>query len=308
MTLEQVSLIVFFASIVVCGALWMVLRDLIWGPNAEERLRPRTLRRVPTVHDEEPARTLTGKLDQGFEHLVFESGLDVSPVTAFLMLIACGLLAGGAMFAYQENVMFAVMLGAFGMLLPLAVMIILRGRRMRDIREGMPYIVDLLSRAVRAGESVDQAVALVGSETKGVIGREFTRCARQLDMGLSLSTVMQSLSRRVRLTELRMLASTLMVHRQAGGNLPLALDRMGGVVRDRLNAARQMRATTGAGRSSTLLIAVISPIAYILCFIYFPDHVRPLMEDPMGRMLLLVAVCMEFLGILWVMSLLKQPE
>lgn len=307
MTLEQVSLIVFFASIAVCGALWMVVRDLMWGPEGEGRLKPRSLRRVPTVHDEEPATTLTGKLDQGFEHLVFESGFDVSPVTAFLMLIACGLLAGGAVFAYQDNAMFAVMMGAVGMLFPLALMMVLRTRRMREMREGMPYVVDLLSRAVRAGESVDQAIALVGSESKGVIGREFTRCARQLDMGLSLSTVMQSLSRRVRLTELRMLATTLMVHRQAGGNLPLALDRMAGVVRDRLNAVRQMRATTGAGRSSTMLIAVISPLAYIFCFLYFPDHVRPLMEDPMGRMLLMVAICLEFAGILWVMSLMKQP-
>lgn len=307
MTLEQVSLIVFFASIAVCGALWMVVRDLLYGPQGEGRLKPRSLRRIPTVHDEEPATTLTGKLDQGFEHLVFESGFDVSPVTAFLMLIACGLLTGGAMFAYQDNPMFAVMMGAIGMLLPLGMMMILRSRRMREMREGMPYVVDLLSRAVRAGESVDQAIALVGSETRGMIGREFTRCARQLDMGLSLSTVMQSLSRRIRLTELRMLASTLMVHRQAGGNLPVALDRMGGVVRDRLNAARQMRATTGAGRSSTMLITIISPVAYILCFIYFPDHVRPLLEDPMGRMLLMVAISLEFIGILWVLSLMKQP-
>lgn len=307
MTLEQVSLIVFFASIVVCGALWMVVRDLLYGPQGEGRLKPRSLRRVPTVHDEEPATTLTGKLDQGFEHLVFESGFDVSPVTAFLMLIACGLLAGGAVFAYQDNPMFAVLMGAIGMLFPLGLMMILRSRRMREMREGMPYVVDLLSRAIRAGESVDQAIALVGSETKGMIGREFTRCARQLDMGLSLSTVMQSLSRRIRLTELRMLASTLMVHRQAGGNLPVALDRMAGVVRDRLNAARQMRATTGAGRSSTMLITIISPVAYILCFIYFPDHVRPLLEDPIGRMLLMVAIGLEFIGILWVLSLMKQP-
>ncbi len=305
-TLEQVSLIVFFASIAVCVALWMVIRDLFWGPQPTDRLRRQSLRRIPTVHDEEPATSLTGKLDQGFEHLVFESGFDVSSVTAFLLLIACGLLAGGATFAYNANGMIASIAGCAGMLLPLLAMMVLRSRRMHEMREGMPYIVDLLSRAVRAGESVDQAVALVGSETKGMIGREFTRCARQLDMGLALGTVMQSLSRRVRLIELRMLASTLMVHRQTGGNLPIALDRMAGVVRDRLNAARQMRATTGAGRSSTMLMAVVSPIAYVLCFVYFPDHVRPLLTDPMGQMLLILAVVLEVMGILWVMALLKR--
>lgn len=307
MTLEQVSLIVFFASLAICVAVWMLVRDLFWGPENQERLRPQTLRRIPTVHDEAPATSLTGKLDQGFEHLVFESGFDVSPVTAFLMLIACGLLVGSIMFTYSANGMLSGMAASAGMLLPLFAMMILRSRRMRAMQEGMPYVVDLLARAVRAGESVDQAVALVGAETKGVIGREFTRCARQLDMGLALGTVMQSLSRRIRLTELRMLASTLMVHRQTGGNLPVALDRMAGVVRDRLNGARQMRATTGAGRSSTVLMAVVSPIAYILCFVYFPDHVRPLLTDPMGRILLIVAVALEVLGICWVLALLKRP-
>lgn len=306
MTLEQVSLIVFFASIVVCGAVWLVVRDLMWGPNSEGRLRARTMRRAPNVHDEEPATSLTGRLDQGFEHLVIESGFDVSPVTAFLMLLACGLLTGGALFAYNANAMLAGMAGAAGMLLPIGFMMILRGRRMREMQEGMPYVVDLLARAVRAGESVDQAVALIGTETKGVIGQEFTRTARQLEMGLGMQTVMLSLSRRIRLVELRMLASTLMVHRQTGGNLPVALDRMAGVARDRLNAARQMRATTGAGRSSTLLMTIISPVAYILCFIYFPDHVRPLLTDPFGRMLLMIAVCLEIVGIFWVLALLKK--
>ena len=306
MTLEQVSLIVFFASMAICGAIWLVVRDLLWGPGGQERLRPHSLRRIPTVHDEVPATSLTGRLDQGFEHLVFESGFDVSPVTAFLMLVACGLLTGGAMFVYTANAMLAGMAGSIGMLVPLFTMMILRSRRMHEMREGMPYVVDLLSRAIRAGESVDQAIALVGAETKGLIGKEFTRCARQLDMGLSLSTVMQSLGRRVRLVELRMLASTLMVHRQTGGNLPVALDRMAGVVRDRLNGFRQMRATTGAGRSSTVLMAVVSPIAYILCFVYFPDHVRPLLTDPIGRMLLLTAVCLEILGIIWVLALLRR--
>ncbi|MDB5388648.1 MAG: hypothetical protein JWM11_4294, partial [Planctomycetaceae bacterium] len=74
MSLELVSLLVFFACIVVSVTLWMVIRDLIWGPGGEDRLRPRSLRRVFNVQDQEPATTLTGKLDQGFEHLVLESG------------------------------------------------------------------------------------------------------------------------------------------------------------------------------------------------------------------------------------------
>jgi tight adherence protein B len=306
-SLEQVSLLVFLACIVVGVALWLVIRDLIWGPEGEERLRPRSLRRALNVQDQEPATTFTGKLDQGFEHLVIESGVDVSTFSAFLMIMAGGLLGGGCVFLANENAMLATLAAAAGMLLPILTMIILRSRRMNAMQENMPYIVDLFSRAVRAGESVDQAIALVGSETKGVVGKEFTRCARQLDLGLALGTVMRSLTRRIRLMELRMLASTLMVHREAGGNLPLALDRMAGVIRDRLNAVRQMRASTGAGRSSTMMIAIVSPLAYLVCFLYFPEHVMPLLTNPIGRFLLLLAFSMEFIGIVWVLALLKKP-
>jgi len=306
-SLEQVSLLVFFAVIVGGMAIWMVLRDLIWGPGGGGPTRMRSLRRTLTVQDQEPASSLTGKLDQEFEHLVIESGMDMSTVTAFMLVVACGLAAGGGVFLYNDNAMVAAMAGAGGMLLPLAVMVFWRSRRMREIQDNMPYIVDLFARAIRAGESVDQAVALVGTESKGVVGKEFTRCARQLDMGLGMGTVMKSLTRRVRLTELRMLASTLMVHRQTGGNLPVALDRMSSVIRDRLNAIRQMRASTGAGRSSTLLMAVISPIAYVICFIYFPDHVKPLLNDTIGRLLLMIAISLEVIGIMWVLALLKKP-
>jgi tight adherence protein B len=306
-SLEQVSLLVFVACIAVGLAMWFVIRDLIWGPGGSERLRPKTFRRTLSVQDEEPATSFTGKLDQEFEHLIIESGLDISSVTALLMVVACGLLSGGAVFLAKDNAILVTLAAASGMLLPILIMMFLRARRMNEMQENMPYIVDLFSRAVRAGESVDQAVALVGSETKGVVGKEFTRVARQLDLGLGLGTVMRSLTRRIRLVELRMLASTLMVHREAGGNLPLALDRMAGVIRDRLNAVRQMRASTGAGRSSTLMIAIVSPLAYLVCFLYFPEHVMPLLTQPIGRFLLLLAFTLELVGILWVLTLLKKP-
>lgn len=305
LTLQQVSLIVFLAGIVGCWALYLVLRDLFSKRDPDLTLR-RTLRRVATVQDEEPARNLTGKLDQEFDYLVLESGIDISPVTAFLLLVACGLLAGGGVMVYAENAILATLAGAMGMLLPFLVLSFWRSRRMTEMRESMPYVVDLLARAVRAGESVDQAVALIGSETKGALAKEFNRCARQLELGMSLQNSMRSLSRRVRISEIRMLASTLMVHRQTGGNLPVALDRMSGVIRDRMTAQRQMRATTGAGRSSTLLMAVVSPVTYLVAFLLYPEHVNVLLTDTVGRLLLVIAFALEVLGIIWVLMLLKR--
>jgi tight adherence protein B len=268
----------------------------------------RTLRRRPTVFDQAPARSVSGKIDQAFDHLVLESGWDCSPVTGFLMLIASGLLVGGVLWSYNNDLLSGIAGMALGMTLPLVVMMVQRSRRLHAVREQLPYVLDLLARAVRAGESLDNAIALVGRETKGVLGKEFLQCARQLQMGSSVESIVKSLASRIRLVELRILATTLTVHRQAGGNLAEALERMAGVVRDRLSARRQMRASTGAGRASAILIATVSPLAYLVMFLWQPEHVRVLYDDPLGLTLLAVAVTLEVIGVLWVVALLQNEN
>jgi tight adherence protein B len=188
----------------------------------------------------------------------------------------------------------------------LSGMWIYRVRRMREIREQLPNVLDMLARAVRAGTSLDQAIKIVGSEAGGVLGREFTQCARQLEMGRSLPAVVKSLAMRVRLIEMRILSTTLSVQRQSGGNLADSLERMAGVIRDRLTARRRLRAATGAGRASTLLIATLGPLAYLVMFVWQPEHMSIMYQDPLGQLMLFTAISLEVVGILWVASLLRQ--
>jgi len=305
--ISNVVLICFAGIVASCVAGFMVFRDLFGrDPRARRRVvSAKELRRARTVFDEEPADSVTGRLDQAFDCLVLETGFGMTPTTAFLMILACGLGIGGVCFLYFDNLAISLIGIAVGMVTPIGVMMFYRSRRMRQMHETLPILLDLLARAVRAGQSIDQAIAFVGEETRGPLGQEFSLASKQIDMGLSISAVMQSLAKRVRLMEIRMLGSTLLVHRQAGGNLPTTLERMSQVVKGRLNYRRQMRAATGAGRSSTVLIAVIAPLLYVIMFMWQPQHVQVLLDDPIGQGMLMAAVLLEVVGILWVSRLLK---
>ena len=120
-----------------------------------------------------------------------------------------------------------------------------------------------------------------------------------------MTAVMRSLTARVRMIETRILASTLIVHRLTGGNLAVALDRMASVIRDRLNYHRQLRAATGAGRASAIIIATVTPLAFLLLFVWQPDHVGILLDSSIGRAMLGAAVVLEIIGIMWVVRLLR---
>ena len=162
--------------------------------------------------------------------------------------------------------------------------------------------------ASRAGQTSEQAIELAGQELEGRLSREFRNCTQQLAMGRSFDAVMKTLAARIRTVEMRILTTTLIVQRQTGGNLSETLERMSAVIRDRLNAQRQMRASTGAGRSSTMIIATISPLAYLFMFIFQREYLEILFNDPLGRLLLGGAVVLEIVGLFWVAALLRQER
>jgi len=310
--LSVVSLICFVGITVGVIAALMLIRDLYAPADAIANRgfggSGRNLRRMRTVFDEAPARSVTGRLDQAFDRLVLESGFDTTPIGAFLLLLACGLLVGGLLWTFYGHLLTGIAGMLLGMVATLILLIVKRMRRRNAILNQLPYVLDLFARAVRAGESVDQAIDLIGNEVGGVLGKEFAQCSRQLEMGRSLETVVKSFAARVRLVELRILSTTLIVHRQTGGNLADTLERMSDVVRDRLSAQRQMKAASGAARASTLLIATISPVAYLIMFLWQPEHVGVLYTDPLGVTLLILAMVLETVGIFWVLYLLRQES
>jgi tight adherence protein B len=308
----QIILIAFGSIAVVAWAGALVLRDLFFPQQvpaaANSPTGSRRARRAPTVFDQSPAQGLLGKVDQGFDRLVLETGYEMSPGVAFALCACVAIAAGGGVYLAIDDPLAGVGGGLAGLFLPLALLAVRRARRIREIREQLPYTLDMLARATRAGQSVEQAIRLVGEEGSGALRAEFRRCSQQLDMGRAFDKVLMSLAGRVRLIELRILATTLIVQRQTGGPLSETLERMASVIHDRLNAQRQIKASTGAGRTSTLIIAAIAPMAYAFMFLFHRSHIQFLFDDGFGRLLLWGALMLELAGLVWVFFLLRKEE
>jgi tight adherence protein B len=302
----QLTLLAFTSGALVAGAGGLFFRGLF---VQKRKPAPGTrLRRINDVFDEKPGQDLSSKIDQGFNRLVLESGTEIVPLTAFLLCMTFSLALGGIVFLNTAEPFLGLASGVMGLLLPLGFLVMRRNRRINLIRDELPNVLDMMARATRAGRSIDQAIELVGQEAKGILGAEFERCSQQLQMGRALDRVMKSLSARVCLVDIRILSTTLIVQKQAGGKLSETLERMGTVVRERLNSYRQIRASTGAGRASTLIVAAISPLAYAFVFLFHREHLQIMFDDSLGNMLLIAALALEVLGLIWVAYLLKSER
>jgi tight adherence protein B len=292
------SLVVFAAISLLLGAVLLVVRDLRASrrPVADPARGPKGAElasiALPSAADED-------RVGAQFTRLVTETGWDITPDAALLLAIAMGLALGGGLFLWRDDALAAAAGAILGFLAAGGWLFYLRSRRLRAIREQLPDVLDLMARSVRAGQSVDQAIALAGDSDFQPVAAEFRRCAKQLDAGLSLDAAIRALVRRVPLAEMRVLAVTLIVQRQTGGSLPTALERLAAVFRDRLNYFRQFRAATAAGRGSALLIAAIAIGIDVVVIAGRPEYARELVESAAGQIMLAISLALQILGLAW---------
>jgi len=304
MSLPILLLTVFLALGAICLAAVMVVRDLLVTSTSGGR-QSLNVRRPQTVLDLAPARTALGRFDQWFNRVVVETGYGISPVTAMLLVIFMGLVGAGAAFLVTSNPLPTMASAAFVMCLTLVWFQIRRARRMSEIQQQLPDVIDLMARAVHAGENLEQAIALVGDEISEPLGSEFRWCSQQLSLGRTMSATMQSLVGRIQLMDMRLLATVLAVHRKTGGNLAVTLERLSTVCRDRLNYMGQMKATTGSGRISARMIAAAGPFLFLFLYFTQPEHMQGFFTNPFGRAMFATGVCLEILGLVWISRLTK---
>jgi len=307
--LAVLTLVSFAGLASVVAVVGLALRDLFVRRTAAVGVAideaPPTLGRLSLARDAVPATGLTGRIDQSLERLVLESGIPASTLTVTLFLVLSGLVFGGGVWLWTDDLVSGAIGFVVGMVAPLPYLSLRRAGRIRSVQAQLADAMDLMSRATRAGESLDQAITLVGQRAPEPLGLEFRRCARHLQMGLSVSAAMRALVHRLPIMDVRILATTLSVHRQAGGNLALTLERMARVVRDRMIYRQQMRSVTAAGRFSAMLIATVGPLLFLYLFTFERDYVGKLLDLPLGNLMLAFAVILEIVGLVWISRLIR---
>ena len=308
MTPTAVALLVFVGLASSVGAVGLVVRDLRTASRAADAktaARPLRLQRIRRPEVATAGQSPVVTFDQWFVQLLRDSGLNWGPTVTAALLILWGALCSAVLFVCDERLEPAVAAGMIGAPLPLLYLAYLRGRRLARLQDQLPSALEILARSIRAGRTLEQAVKLLGDHSPEPLAKEFRWCASQMEMGLALPAVMRSLIERVRLYDMRIFATTLIVHRQTGGNIVTVLERLAQVIRERLNYRRQLRAMTAAGRMSAGMVGLVAPGVFLYFFFFRPEYVSTMLHSPLGQMLLALIVVLEVVGLIWTARLLR---
>ncbi len=304
LNVNSLPIFVFGGIAAAMGALLMGVRDLFRSRDARLMASP-ILKKLPTRTDEMDSGAVS-RFDVWLERAVYMTGLNTSITTAAALFLLIGMTAGLGAYVFSEDILYAAGAALLGTILCFVILAIVYRRVMKQFEEQFPSAMDLLARAVRAGESLDQALVMIGNSVSDPVASEFRRIAKQLEMGLSLSAAMKSFAYRVPTMDVRIFASALSVHRDSGGNLPKTLERLANVIRDRMSYQRQLKSVTGAGRISATIIAGLGPLLFLYLFLIQPEYSQTLWNNPTGRMVLIGAAASQVIGLMIVARMLRS--
>lgn len=171
-------------------------------------------------------------------------------------------------------------------------------RRQKKFLADLADALEAMTRLLRAGMPVSEAIKMVAREFTGPIGEEMGRIFDQQKIGVSLPEAVQECARRMPLAEVQMFSTAVTIQAQTGSSLSEILEGLAKVIRARFRLRRKVQALSSEAKSSAMIIGAL-PI-FVATAMYFinPDYIGLLFTHPTGKFLLAGAVFWMSCGIL----------
>jgi tight adherence protein B len=180
--------------------------------------------------------------------------------------------------------------------LPMFWLLWRRKKRLKVFSMQLPDALEMMARALRAGQSLAFGFNAVASEMSAPIGKEFGRVFEEQNLGVAMDDSLRSMCERVPNLDLRFFVTAVILQRQTGGDLSEILDKIGELVRDRFRILGAVQALTGEGRLSGVVLMALPLLLFVVVYHLNSEYVSQLFTDPAGKKMLAVAIVMQVIG------------
>ena len=239
------------------------------------------------------------------EFMLQRAGLSWTLQTLLLLSLGTALALGSVALIVTRSVPAGIGATVLGAMLPNLYVRRRRTRRLNAFEELLPESIDLVGRALRAGHPLTAGLKMAADDGSEPVAGEFRRVFEEQRFGLPLQDSLLGMADRVNLVDVRILVTAILIQREVGGNLAEILDNLAAVVRARFTIRRQLRVYTAQGRMTGYLLAALPLILFSILYTLNPSYMSILFTDPVGKLLILVAVSMQLVGFLWIRKIIN---
>jgi tight adherence protein B len=216
---------------------------------------------------------------------------------AFVLLLVTFMLAG--------NVLIALPMAPIGYFLPRWYVGSRRRQRQAKINGQLEEMLNLVSNSLKSGYGLLQGFEYASRQLGPPLADEIKRMIQEANLGAGAEAAIEALAERIASPDMEMVVTAIAIQRSVGGNLAQTLDNVAYTMRERDRIRGEIRTLTSQQRMTGVIIGGLPIFVGGIMFAINPDYMLPLFTDTVGKVLLLMAVGMEVLGIVVIRSLLS---
>ena len=233
---------------------------------------------------------------QRLRQMLEQSGLMLTPAQLAAAAAATAVLAGAVVGATLGPVL-GVTAAVLAAPVPFLYLYFRWRARMEKLMSQLPDAFDLMARVIRAGHSVPEALQAVVDEFEPPLATEFAYSQEQQNLGLLPEVTFREMAQRTDVLEIKIFVMAMLIQRQTGGNLTELLERLAGLVRDRIRIRGHIRALTAEGRLQAIILLLLPPVMFLIMYALYPDYAGELLVH---TWLLAAMGCSMALGAAWI--------
>ncbi|RQO34664.1 pilus assembly protein TadB [Herminiimonas sp. KBW02] len=179
-------------------------------------------------------------------------------------------------------------------------------RRHQKMVRQLPAFLDTMVRLTIVGNSLESAFQATVLTTEAPLRELLDRSNRLVQAGMDLEHALLQKARVFQVLELELIAAVIGVALRFGGRADMVLERMAAFMRDREYAQNELVALSAETRLSGWVLGLL-PIGLGVFMVIFNNQMFvTMLEDPIGKNLLIFAATLEVLGAYWLYRLAKS--
>ena len=240
-----------------------------------------------------------GNLEETFLDRLEAAGLNMRVAEFVLISLGSAFIPPLLALVITRNLLIAGLVVLLGTVAPFLYLSVRASRRQAKFEEQLPSTLQLLSGALQAGHSLQQAVDTVVHEAGDPISGEFQRVLTEARLGRPLEEAFESMAKRTNSIDFKWTVMAIRLQRQVGGNLAEVLSTVSQTIRDRYALKRQIKALSAEGRLSSLILSILPVVMFVALLLLNPVFLRPLFTSTIGIGMLVSAAVLMVLGVFW---------
>ena len=241
----------------------------------------------------------TEKKSRGIADSLMQAGLSISVKQFWLYSAIFAVVATLAMFLAGKGIFVVGMTAIIGFLgVPRLVLSKMIKRRQKKFLGDLADSLEAMTRLLRAGMPVSEAIKMVAREFTGPVGEEMGRIFDQQKIGVSLPEAVGECAKRVPLPEVQMFATAVTIQAQTGSSLSEILEGLAKVIRARFRLKRKVQALSSEAKSSAMIIGALPVFVASAMYFINPEYIGLLFTDQTGKLMLGAAIFWMCIGVI----------